>query len=147
MYKGDVLDLVGSPTESRYRGDQYIWVYKFMEDEKWITKEVHVKDDFVSYAGEPVPIASDSKIARVSTGMTKAQVLDVMGFPKRTQKRSGKDAWVYSSKIGGDAQVQFQEDKVVWVGPAEIAAVEEPAPASTSNSTQPVDAAKFEPIQ
>lgn len=143
MYKGDVLELVGSPTESRYRGDQYIWVYKFMNENSWVTKEVHVKDDFVSYSGEPVPIASDSKIARVATGMSKSQVLDVMGFPKKTQKRNGKDAWVYASKIGGDAQVQFQEDKVVWVGPAEVKA-EEPAPAT---ETAPVDSAGFEAVQ
>ncbi|HEX4925224.1 MAG TPA: outer membrane protein assembly factor BamE [Bdellovibrionales bacterium] len=143
MYKGDVLDMLGSPTESRYRGDQYIWTYKFMTDDKNVVKEVHVKDDFVTYAGEPQPMASDSKISRVVTGMTKSQVLDVMGFPKRTQKRNGKDAWVYNSKIGGEAQVQFESDKVVHVGPAEEPAA--PAPAA-QEVAKPADTA-FEPVE
>lgn len=143
MYKGDVLDMLGSPTESRYRGDQYIWTYKFMNDDKNVVKEIHVKDDFVTYAGEPQPMASDSKISRVATGMTKSQVLDVMGFPKRTQKRNGKDAWVYNSKIGGEAQVQFDADKVVHVGPAEPP----PAPAAPVEEVEKPAETAFEIVE
>jgi outer membrane protein assembly factor BamE (lipoprotein component of BamABCDE complex) len=142
MYKGDVLDLVGSPSESRFRGDQYVWTYKFMDDNKWVTKEVHVKNDFVTYAGDPQPMATDSKISRISQGMSKSQVLDVMGFPKKTEKRNGKDAWIYTSKIGGDAQVQFDDDKVSFIGPAAPteAVSKEPAAKTSEDS-------KFEPIQ
>jgi outer membrane protein assembly factor BamE (lipoprotein component of BamABCDE complex) len=139
MYKGDVLDLVGSPAESHFRGDQYVWTYKFMEDDKWVVREVHVKDDFVTYAGEEQPMASDSKISRIANGMTKSQVLDVMGFPKRTEKHSGKDTWVYTSKGNGNAQVQFDEDKVTFIGPVEQASNE---PAKKAD-----DSSHFEPVQ
>jgi outer membrane protein assembly factor BamE (lipoprotein component of BamABCDE complex) len=130
MYKGDVLDAVGSPTESRYRGDQYVWTYRFLENDKNVVKEVHVKNDFVTYAGDPKPMASDSKIARVSTGMNKSQVLDIMGFPKRAVKDNGKDSWVYSSKNHGDAQVQFENDIVTFIGPAAEKTAASPAPAA-----------------
>jgi outer membrane protein assembly factor BamE (lipoprotein component of BamABCDE complex) len=154
MYKGDVLELLGSPQESKFKGDQYIWIYKYLDEDKPIFKEIHVKNDFVTYAGEPVS-ASNTKFGKISKGMSKSEVLDVLGFPAKTEKRGGKDVWTYTGKdASADFQVQFGDDKVTELGVSVPAAneaktqvVEPPVRAAQPSPTAPPAAENFEKIE
>lgn len=55
----------------------------------------------------------------LSPGMEKDDVLDIMGSPKTTLRREGKDRWLYvfyDDKIRFEKEVQFYEGKAVYVG-------------------------------
>lgn len=56
---------------------------------------------------------------KVAGGMEKDDVLDMMGSPTATLRRSGKDRWFYvfyEDKIRFEKEVQFFEGKVVYKG-------------------------------
>lgn len=51
MDRSDVIDQIGSPLKSGWKNGTEIWVYRFYGDGQWIFREVHFKNDFVSYVG------------------------------------------------------------------------------------------------
>lgn len=56
---------------------------------------------------------------QVSMGMEKADVLELMGSPRDTQRFHGKDRWkyvFYDDKIRFDKEVHFLDGAVIYVG-------------------------------
>lgn len=56
---------------------------------------------------------------RVSVGMDKDQVLQVLGNPSRSKRVSGSDRWSYDEYVDGSKQVlqvYFQNGRVRFVG-------------------------------
>ncbi|MFN7262516.1 MAG: outer membrane protein assembly factor BamE [Pseudobdellovibrionaceae bacterium] len=56
---------------------------------------------------------------KVTVGMEKDQVLEIMGSPQQTLRRSGADRWTYvfyNQETKESRQVHFSEGKAVYVG-------------------------------
>ncbi|MCE3010299.1 MAG: outer membrane protein assembly factor BamE [Proteobacteria bacterium] len=56
---------------------------------------------------------------KVSVGMEKDQVLEIMGSPQQTLRRSGADRWTYvfyNTETQESRQVHFSEGKAIYVG-------------------------------
>jgi outer membrane protein assembly factor BamE (lipoprotein component of BamABCDE complex) len=120
MYRGEVLDIAGSPQESRFKDDEYIWIYHFIENEQLIAKEVRITKEFVTYVGDPLA-PSIEKILKVQVGQGKSEVLDILGFPKKTTVQNSQEFWFYATHEASGTpthMVTFTEDKVTAVGPA-----------------------------
>jgi outer membrane protein assembly factor BamE (lipoprotein component of BamABCDE complex) len=119
MYKDDVLDTLGSPNESRFKNGENIWNYRFVTDSGPVAKEVRLKNDHVTAVGD-VPPPSGDKLARLKVGMTKAQVLDLAGFPMRSEANGENTVWTYSSSDTKSANmsVEFSKENAIYVGPS-----------------------------
>lgn len=56
---------------------------------------------------------------KISLGMEKDDVLELMGSPQRTQRFHGKDRWTYvfyDTKVRYEKEVQFFEGNAIYVG-------------------------------
>ncbi|WP_413289722.1 outer membrane protein assembly factor BamE [Bdellovibrio sp. HCB337] len=56
---------------------------------------------------------------KVTPGMEKDDVLEVMGSPQRTQRFHGKDRWTYvfyEDRVRYEKEVQFFEGNAIYVG-------------------------------
>lgn len=56
---------------------------------------------------------------RVEKGMEKAQVIDIVGSPNRTQRWRGMDRWTYifyDSQLQAVREVHFDQGKAAYVG-------------------------------
>lgn len=138
MYRGEVLDIAGSPQESRFKDDQYVWIYRFLEKDQMISKEVRISKEFVTYVGDPLP-PSVEKISKVKIGYGKSEVLDILGFPKRAKATENHDQWFYSTREASEEPthlITFTDDKVVSIGPA----------GSEQKSPTPKDEKGFVPV-
>lgn len=138
MYKGDVLDIMGSPQYSTYKNGEYIWTYRFLEEDRQILKEVKIKDEFVT-AIQEVGHTGVGK-AEVRTGMNKSQVLDSLGFPLKALQKKGEDIWIYKDEHNKEYQVNFTDGKVSNVAPVSITKEEE-----KENTATPTG--EFEPVE
>ncbi|MGE3973671.1 MAG: outer membrane protein assembly factor BamE [Bdellovibrionales bacterium] len=119
MYKDDVLDIAGSPQESNFKNDEYVWYYRFITDAGTLVREVRLKQDFVSYVGDPLG-TSGEKFSKVRVGMTKAQILDLVGFPGRAETVNGLDIWTYTVNTPKEKKtmsIEFAQDKATYAGP------------------------------
>jgi outer membrane protein assembly factor BamE (lipoprotein component of BamABCDE complex) len=114
MYKGTVLDIMGSPTASQYKNDEYVWTYRYFEDDMQFEKEVRIKNEIVTQLGNARRSSRDP-FDRIEVGSAKSKVLDLVGFPKRVEKKSGKEVWTYSSGTYLKTVV-MAEDHVVGFG-------------------------------
>jgi outer membrane protein assembly factor BamE (lipoprotein component of BamABCDE complex) len=94
MHKDAVLDHAGSPTSSLYKNEEAIWTYRIYEGEIKVDKEVRMKNDVVTYIGEPQHPMTNP-FDRLKVGMAKADVLDLLGFPKRVEKKGTAEVWIY----------------------------------------------------
>lgn len=59
------------------------------------------------------------QFGEIKPGMEKAQVLNVMGSPSRTQRFHGKDKWTYvfyDDSIRFEKEIQFFEGSAIYVG-------------------------------
>ena len=94
MHKDAVLDQAGSPSNSAYRNEEAIWTYRIYEGDVKVDREVRMKNDIVTYVGEPQnPLTNP--FDRLKVGMGKADVLDLIGFPKRVEKNGDSEVWIY----------------------------------------------------
>jgi outer membrane protein assembly factor BamE (lipoprotein component of BamABCDE complex) len=125
MYKDEVLDTLGSPQESRFKNEEHIWNYRFVTESGPVAKEIRLKKDFVTFVGDPTAPSGD-KFARVKVGMTKSEVLDLVGFPIRAETKGSVDVWNYSlaDKSKGSMAVEFDKDKAAYVGPSKEKQIE-----------------------
>ncbi len=58
-------------------------------------------------------------VRKLEVGMSKADVLEVMGNPTRTNRSHGSDRWVYEYEVNGQkevTEVYFQEGKASYFG-------------------------------
>jgi len=78
---------------------------------------------------------------RLTPGMEKAEVLEVMGSPQRTQRFHGKDRWTYvfyENKTRYEKEVQFFQGNAVYIGDVwqpDMSASEVDAKNEASNKT------------
>jgi outer membrane protein assembly factor BamE len=85
---------------------------------------------------------------KISPGMEKDDVLEVMGSPQRTQRFHGKDRWTYifyDSRIRYEKEIQFFEGNAVYVGDIwqpEISAAQVDAKNEASNKSIEEDTLK-----
>jgi outer membrane protein assembly factor BamE len=59
------------------------------------------------------------EFSRVSAGMDKGQVLDILGSPQNSERWKGKDRWLYvmfENKQRVIKEIQFEDGKVVYSG-------------------------------
>ncbi len=86
---------------------------------------------------------------RLTLGMEKHDVLEIMGNPTRTQRWQGKDRWTYifyDSGIRLEKEVHFFENTSVYVGEPlkpEVSAEEQDKINELKNRTQPKDYVNF----
>ncbi len=94
MHKDAVLDKAGSPTHSLFRNEEAIWTYRLYEGDVKVDKEVRMKNDVVTYIGDPKN-PQTNPFDRLKVGMAKTEVLDLLGFPKRVEKAGTGEVWIY----------------------------------------------------
>lgn len=119
MYKDDVLDVMGSPNQARFKNEEHIWNYRFVTESGPVSKEIRLKKDFVIFVGDPIH-PSEDKFSKIKAGHSKSDVLDLAGFPIRTENRGGVDVWTYTlnDKQKSSMGVEFTNEKVIYVGPS-----------------------------
>jgi len=93
MHKDAVLDTVGSPNSSVFKKGEYVWTYRIYEGDAKVLKEVRMKNDIVTYVGDLKTPANP--FDHIKVGMDKADVLDLLGFPKRVEKKGSSEVWTY----------------------------------------------------
>lgn len=61
---------------------------------------------------------SGNSAAKIQIGMTKADVLEMMGNPNHTGRRHGSDVWTYTNEQTGTGKIEiyFQGGKVSYIG-------------------------------
>ncbi len=65
MDKGEVLEIMGSPTAThRFHGKDR-WLYRFYEKEKSFKKEVHFSEGIAVHVGEELPVALENSAAYI----------------------------------------------------------------------------------
>jgi outer membrane protein assembly factor BamE (lipoprotein component of BamABCDE complex) len=60
-----------------------------------------------------------SAVNKIQMGMTKSEVLELVGNPNHTSRRLNNDVWLYvydSGDNGGKTEIYFQEGKVTYIG-------------------------------
>jgi outer membrane protein assembly factor BamE len=96
------------------------------------------------------------EFSKVSAGMDKGQVLDILGSPQNSERWKGKDRWLYVMFDNSQRvvkEVQFEDGKVVYFGDEyrnnENAKIEELNNSIKNNSkaTNKDRQSSFEPIQ
>lgn len=147
MYKGEVLDLVGSPVDTQFRNDEYIWSYRFHEGDKMVSKEVRVRQDYVTYVGEPKEDPKD-RFSGLHVGMTKSIVLDELGLPQKTLKKSSEEIWYYGTKDKPNKwvmEIHFKGEKMTSSAP--YTEVESAEPPPTTEKTDDKSDKGFQPVE
>lgn len=94
QHKDAVLDQAGSPTSSIYKNEEAVWTYRIYEGDIKVDREVRMKNDVVTYVGDPQQPMTNP-FDRLKVGMAKADVLDLLGFPKRVEKKGTAEVWIY----------------------------------------------------
>lgn len=85
---------------------------------------------------------------KLTPGMEKDDVLEVMGSPQRTQRFHGKDRWTYifyEDRVRYEKEIQFFEGNAVYVGEPwqpEVSAAQVDAKNEASNKALEEDALK-----
>ncbi len=100
---------------------------------KLVVMSIGIVLSFVLSACSTVP--QSQALRQVRVGMTKAEVLDLVGNPTRTERRHGQDRWTYESPPhsgDGPMYIFFSEGQVTYVGDAKA-----PGPVETPDTAGP----------
>ncbi len=113
MAKDEVISLFGPPESVSATTEGQLMIY--VEERpwwNWVKIGVVVSDGrVVSFGDNRVPTVNrgdSQKINQVSVGMTKQQVIDLIGSPSSTSAKDGVEYLTYNlDEIGGQKQVPF----------------------------------------
>jgi outer membrane protein assembly factor BamE len=83
---------------------------------RWILSSVFIYLAFVLTSCQTNML---NQFGKITPGMEKDDVLNLMGSPDQTWRFHGKDRWwytIYSDRIRFDKEVQFFEGNVIYIG-------------------------------
>ncbi len=116
MSKEDVNKIMGTPNSARGKGDEEIYEY-ILEDvgQYWVTfKEGKV----VQYGILGEVRASARKTNDMRLGMSKTEVIQVMGTPNSAKGRGDEEIFEYILEDAGQYWIAFKNEKVFQYGRA-----------------------------